>query len=356
MAIDFDSIQVDTTALPFREAPYLRATFTEPELAGYEVIVIEDSIAGKQGTSGRLTTIAARFPRCVLAEWNTHRTFSRNSASSRARSIKSTIADVMENPYIPLFTKNRKGMSGQFVTDTERERAIDFWLEARDRAVASELSLLLGRDIKVMDLWGDAGTGSQPWVELVDEYDRAYQSGDESLLSIHKQNANRLIEPFSWHQTITTASYWQNFLELRDEDGAMPEIRAMARLIKAAFAASQPRVARFHVPFIDHESLPEGRPRFAAVRDFLMLSAAECARVSYRDKDRTTVGDSTLAEKLLAQKHLSPFEHIGIELETYLDLAPEAGLPTDLKKLSSNLDPSWVQFRQVLVTSDLTRR
>ena len=66
----------------------------------------------------RLTTLELVFPRIVLAEFNTHRVFSRNSASSRAIPIKKMLARVNEDPYIPeAWTSNQKGMQGEVITD-----------------------------------------------------------------------------------------------------------------------------------------------------------------------------------------------------------------------------------------------
>ena len=42
------------------------------------------------------------MPRIILAEFNTHRLFSRNSASSRAIPFKKMVQSVLENPFIPI--------------------------------------------------------------------------------------------------------------------------------------------------------------------------------------------------------------------------------------------------------------
>jgi hypothetical protein len=48
-----------------------------------------------------LATMEVVFLRIVLAEFNTHRMFSRNSASSRAIPVKKMISTVQEHPYVP---------------------------------------------------------------------------------------------------------------------------------------------------------------------------------------------------------------------------------------------------------------
>jgi len=64
----------------------------------YEVKIIADSVGPH---NIRITTMTARFPRFILAEFNTHRMLSRNAASSRAIPIEKVIAQVEEEPFIP---------------------------------------------------------------------------------------------------------------------------------------------------------------------------------------------------------------------------------------------------------------
>ena len=47
----------------------------------------------------RLITFEVTFPRCILAEFNTHRVLSRNSASSRAIPVEKQIAKVLADPF-----------------------------------------------------------------------------------------------------------------------------------------------------------------------------------------------------------------------------------------------------------------
>lgn len=50
----------------------------------------------------RITTMIVTFPRFILAEFNTHRMFSRNSASSRAIPFEKMLEVVQNNPFIPI--------------------------------------------------------------------------------------------------------------------------------------------------------------------------------------------------------------------------------------------------------------
>jgi thymidylate synthase ThyX len=236
----------------------------------YDARVLLDS-AGPGGI--RLTTLEVTFPRFVLAEFNTHRVFSRNSASSRAIPTSKLIERVERDPVIPLeWGRNKPGMSASAVlVGDDANAAQAAWLQARDGAVAGARALL--------------------------------------ALNVHKQELNRLLEPFLWHTVVVTATEWQNFFELRCAPNAQPEIREAALRMRAAVASSFPQSVadgEWHTPLMhpDEASLPlELRKQ---------VSAARCARVSYLTHDgrREISKDLELYDRLRADRHLSPFEHV----------------------------------------------
>lgn len=358
---DFNSVVLEEVSLPYRAESYLKASFSDPILAGYEVFVIADSVPisstyeKKKGELGlspeRLTTLTVRFPRVILPEWNTHRVFSRNSASSRARSVRATIEEAMTAPHIPLWTRNQKGMAGKFLNDEEREEATKIHLKARDAAVTHVFALLLGES--VLDRVGDI---RETYRDLLDEYyATAYDSNGEprgGALSVHKQDFNRYLEPFLFHEVINTSSYWQNFINLRKHEDAQPAIHASAVLVNAAMSASTPERTWLHLPFVSNEDKPSENEPFDAIQSILFVSSTESAQISYRDKSRQEKSTATtaLGERLLAAHHLSPFEHVAFDADVYFGkLAKLASdLPTRPDQVRSNFDPSWVQLRPVL--------
>jgi len=127
----------------------------------------------------RITTMVVTFPRIILAEFNTHRMFSRNSASSRAIPFEKMLKSVEENPFIPIaWQKNHKGMQGTEYFDTkESEERVHGWLRAKEHALTC--------------------------------------AGNLAYLEVTKQLCNRLLEPFMWHTVIVTATEWENFFALR---------------------------------------------------------------------------------------------------------------------------------------------
>ena len=100
---------------------------------GFACKVIADSI-GEHGV--RLTTMQLRYPRMVLAEFNTHRVFSRNTSSSRAIPVARMISNVFTDPYIPQFWGSAtKGMQpGDELERYDREMCEESWLGALDNA------------------------------------------------------------------------------------------------------------------------------------------------------------------------------------------------------------------------------
>src|SRR5258708_28627629 len=91
--------------------------------------VIADSIT----TNGdRLTTLEVTLHRYVLSEFNTHRVFSRSSASSRAIPVRKQIERVLDDPALPLvWPQEQKGMQGgDLLPEADKRVCQRVWLEA----------------------------------------------------------------------------------------------------------------------------------------------------------------------------------------------------------------------------------
>ena len=140
--------------------------------------VIADSLAP---SGDRLTTLEVIMPRYILAEFNTHRMLSKNSASSRAIPFNKMVKNVEVNPFIPYaWQKDHKGMQGSdYLTNSDDVKFNEsLWLQARDNAVEQAIVL------------NDVG-------------------------GVTKQLCNRLLEPFMYHKVLISATEWENFFNLR---------------------------------------------------------------------------------------------------------------------------------------------
>lgn len=268
----------------------------------FEAKVLADSVSP---AGHRLTTLEVTFPRFVLSEFNTHRVFSRNSASSRAIPIVKQLRRVLEHPFVPLeFGSNQPGMQAGAPLDGAALRAAEAeWLGARDDAVRRVLGLIASPE--EVAAAGDLAALLERIEVAVKE--RAQPAG---WLNVHKQVANRLLEPFMWHTVIVTATEWENFFNLRCHLDAQPEIRRAAELMRSARQESEP--ARldwedWHLPLVRAED----REEVAAVEDLVKVSAGRCARVSYLTHAgrRDLAADLELCERLMDSGHMSPLEH-----------------------------------------------
>lgn len=250
----------------------------------YEAKVLADSISPG---GVRLLTVQATFPRFILAEVNTHRVLSRNSASSRAIPPERLIQNIIHHPFVPArFNERVKGMGvGEILAVQKHEKAVKVWLEARDCAIDQANELL--------------------------------------KLNVDKSRINRLLEPFMWHTAIITATEWENFFALRDHPAAQPEFQTIALMMLEAMQASQPRVCLegdWHAPLLDADAdgdhvLDEDPYYWAKV------SAGRCAKVSFDTHENyETPGESykRTTEKLEAFGHLSPLEHPAVVPEKKL--------------------------------------
>lgn len=268
----------------------------------FDAKVLADS---RSPAGHRLTTLEATFPRFVLAEFNTHRVFSRNSASSRAIPIVKQLRRVLEDPYVPIeFGSNQPGMqAGPALDGAKRDEAERVWLQARDDAVRHVLALV--SDPEGITQHDDLATALSEVEEAIRE-----KAQPDTWLNVHKQVANRLLEPFMWHTVIVSATEWDNFWNLRCHSDAQPEIRLVAERMRAAVEGSEPAALdweEWHLPLVR----PEDREQVSSLEDLIKVSAGRCARVSYLTHAgvRDLAADIQLHDRLLESGHMSPLEH-----------------------------------------------
>jgi hypothetical protein len=302
--------------------------------------VICDSIF--QGS--RLTSVEVEFPRPYLAEFNTHTRFSRNSASSRAMPVWKRLLAVLERPYVPnSFGANKPGMQAkESLSEEDQKSAVSNWLVGRDIAVIQAYYLAGGKK-EIMTACIKTGNQEQgEWLcTAIEELVRKY--GMTSFLfkqdqGLHKQHANRVLEPYAFHTVIVTASHWRNFFGLRASTKAQPEANDFGIAIAKAMMASTPQelhVGQWHLPYVRQEDLDE-------ISDMLVLaraSSGKCARTSYLTHDgvRAISKDLELATDLQKSGHMSPFQHPARPRED-----------GDADGSWGNYSPVWTQYRKLI--------
>lgn len=238
----------------------------------FKAEIIADS---KNEFGSRITTFIVTFPRIILAEFNTHRMLSRNSASSRAIPFEKMLKSVEENPFVPIkWMKDHKGMQGnEYFNDFESEQLNTEWREYALYSTKNAVRL--------------------------------------NSLGVTKQFVNRLLEPFMWHTVIVTATEWENFFALRAHDAAEIHMQKIAYMMLEEYNKSEPKLLRpgqWHIPF--NEQIDSGYFTDTAIK----ISTAKCARVSYtvvgqENIHKEYLEDIELHDRLLKMGHMSPFEH-----------------------------------------------
>jgi hypothetical protein len=241
--------------------------------------VIEDSI---YPGGPRLTTMQCTAPRFILAEINTHRVFSRSSASSRAIPVEKQIQKIHDNPMLPVsWPREQKGMQGGDELDEfDREDAEGVWYRCRNMTLS-----------------------------VIEEYLARHPDKPTRL---HKSVLNRLMEPYMWHTMVITSTAWDNFLKQRAHPAAQPEFRVLAEKMRDELSWSKPReltLFDYHTPYLWEDERNEFT-REKAVK----ISVARCARTSYLTQEGTHDPDADLAlyERLVTfdPKHWAPLEHV----------------------------------------------
>lgn len=240
--------------------------------------VVADSYSSQ---GARLTTVLVTYPRFVHAEHMRHRVFSYNVSSSRAIPMKRFAQQVSASPVEPVWWgMNQPGMKAR-----QELSGVRLWLAKRLWHLARHQALAFHTLFR--------------WVGL------------------HKQVANRIIEPWMEVAVLFTGTEWKNFFMLRCHKDAQPEFQAMADAVLHAYLHSLPKFVPdggWHLPFCDRGVDPAW-----SVEALKKVSVARCARLSYAtfDTQSSVLGkssvdrlakDSALHDELSKSGHWSPFE------------------------------------------------
>lgn len=291
--------------------------------------ILADSVS-PEGT--RMTTYEIEYPRFILAELNTHRMLSKNSASSRAIPVSAMHDHIRANTAGPVYWgKNQPGMKAKTELEgSDKSMAMYLWAKARDSAIdfAAELNAL----------------GS------------------------HKQITNRVTEPWMIMKTVISGTEWANFFWLRDHEDAQPEIAVLAHKMHEVYLASVPQQLQpgeWHVPYVNtYRDSPSDMLRYLdsenndlTAQEAVIISASCCAQVSYRKSDDSFEKANKIYKQLIESEpaHASPVEHQATPMntasmsrfdpETWENGVTHVSANSDL--WSGNLR-GWIQFRKLI--------
>ena len=272
-----------------------------------------------------IITMELEYPRFIHGEFMTHRMFSRNAASSRAIPVSKMIEQVRTSPAVPChWGKNQAGMQAkEELTGSALDSAKFYW---KDAAVDAALSA-------------------------------EYLSDD----GVHKQIANRILEPFQIMKTVVTATEWENFYWLRNHEDAQPEIKRLAEVMLEVVEESSVvtlSLEDWHTPYFGDGYWLKGCG--ISLEDALAISASCCAQVSYRLLDDSIEKARMVYKRLVESSpvHASPFEHQAspiikcdgsLNLKNDIDSWQEGVTQMDRDgNLWSGNFQGWIQHRQLI--------
>jgi hypothetical protein len=218
----------------------------------------------------RLITLSCDYPRFIHPQVMTYGMIRKSTSSSRAIPVKRQLELSAEHAYIPdSFSKNKSGMAA-----TEELSDTDY---AHARAlVESHLNFTRNIVEKLADL------------------------------GVHKQHANRYLEPYLMTRCMMTGAYeaFEHLIQQRKHANlhgeVQPEMYELACKMDEAIKASESQIRKFHVPYFDGE-----KPTY----EDALYGIARAARDSYMREDVSPEFMSRL-EALWNEGHLGPFEHV----------------------------------------------
>lgn len=247
---------------------------TRPIQSEPEVKILADSLSR---SGDRLTTYELTFWRPILPELTRHRALSFSVRSSRATPVKKIIDEIQESSWGPSeWGKNQPGMVAEDVFSNEKF-------------------------IKNFEY---------VWYQTANFCCQMAKSLNE--VGVHKQVVNRMLEPYMCTHAVVSGTEWKNFFKLRTASDSQPEMQDLANKMLKLYDEHEPVLLddnEWHLPYITQKDRFNFTPS-----ECCKISAARCARVSYKLYDGTTDSqkDLELYERLVNSHHWSPLEHVAI--------------------------------------------
>lgn len=297
--------------------------------------IIADSIAPN---NKRMTTFEWEYNRWILAEVNTHRVVSKNSASSRAVPFEKMLELIMATPAMPVHWGMNQGgmMAREELSKKDITKSKKIWIAARNSVVKYTKKL--------------------------------------HAVNLHKQVINRLGEPWQMMKTVASGTDWDNLLWLRDDEESQPEFRELAACVRQCLDASTPQQlfeGEWHLPYITTVRDCSSTDYYKCVLKYYdsdgseltldeakQISASCSAQVSYRRLNETKSKAIEIFGKLISGRklHASPTEHQATPI-----VSTSKNIPWDFSTWeegithvdrggalhSGNLS-GWIQYRQTL--------
>lgn len=251
----------------------------------------------------KMISLLVDFPTVLLAELRTHRILTQgslyehmehdmfNMSANSARAIPHSryVKNIIENPFIPIWTKQQKGMSGEAFSNEESDVVNQMWIDYL-KGCDSKMAIEVNSNTTIAKVFTEVTEESHGWI--VDYHKKGITDFHQYLIDrgVHKQNANRILAPFAWTTCIITGTEWENFFELRcpmyydakskqifksrkayckyieaetgiypvhsedfwqaiNKSPAQPEFQVIAEMLYDLCAEADWRINKYHIPF-----------------------------------------------------------------------------------------------------------
>ena len=291
-----------------------------------DVKVILDSVAPN---GVRLTTFELTYPRFIHSELMTHRVFSRNAASSRAVPTKKKIERIRQDMAMPVeWGVNQKGMQAAGPLPPEEAALAErLWREAGAQALEHAEYMIGVRCHQCGWVFAEADRGKETFT---------CSCSETVKLDLHKQVANRIIEPWDHITVVLSTTKLANHRKLRTEIDKQtgrplpdPTYFELATKMHAAADASTPYkvlLHDWHLPYVYRDTLIDG----VTIRDMSdedadaingdlsvakKVSVGRCARVSYLRQGQGDIEENIKLHDRLLVGHWAPFEHVATPID-----------------------------------------
>jgi thymidylate synthase ThyX len=232
------------------------------------------------------------FPKFCVGQMARHRVLSMSWESSRARKTEKLIEEMEKEYYIPKWTIEEKGMSGERVKDVDvKVRLSQQWMRAKESALNSAKWMLIDKP--------------------------------------HKQDVNRILEPYMLVSGIVTANEknWRKVIELRKSE-AQPIMMEWAKKVEMEIdnvRCKKLKAGEWHKPY-------EGMS--------MAGNTAKCATVSYANHNKEYGEEryKKIHDKLAMEEHWSPFEHCAVAIEMGKEVVKGSGvMPFDINAVKESM-------------------
>ena len=251
------------------------------------------------------------------------------------------VQEVFDNPYIPIWTKEREEKSSEIVDSYTSVGADHFWLnnlddDSNSRSLLSEyfdiLKLQIHKQNANLLLLPFANAtciiSGTEWDNFWSLRCPKYESPDGKLHNSKKEYIEKTRYIYNWDDKTTENSFEKEFWQSINKSTAKSEFQIIAEAIYDLHQEADWKESKYHIPFEDEiwlkysEDLSNIFPEdvvynFQVYEVLMKISASMCAKLSYNTQDNEDALDTHLerANELIKNNELEVFKHQAVAMD-----------------------------------------